>query len=284
VRREELPALAESAGLDPERVEAALERALDPDLYPAPLDANNRRRIRQGGTNIPELLFNGAPVGQSMTSLDVDDLERYYDAAYDEAQILLGDGVPLDHLLDATTVGRGMGGGVAAALERARDSSFAIASYPAGPIDDPEPEFELPEGPPPLLGDGLDLDGLPFEEGDAAEATPDHNPVEVVVLCNLRYVSCRSQLESVGRELRDQYPDEVRLIWAPWYDLEVAGNETAPRLHAAALCAERQGAGWKWIDETLRQVFRGAGEGNADVDALIDTVAELAQVDRASLD
>jgi len=263
VRRDDLPALAEAAGLDPDRVEAALERALEPELYPAPLKANDNRRLRQHGANIPELLFNGVPVGQTLTSLDVDDLETFYAAAYDEAQAMLGDGVPVEHLVEAA--------------ERAAQSPYAIESYPAGPIDDPEPDYELPEGAPPLLDRALDLGGLPGEGVGVA-------PVEVVLLCNLRYVSCRSQLESVGRRLLELYPEDVRLVWAPWYDLEVAGNETAPRLHAAALCAERQGAGWKWIDETLRQVFRGVGEGNGDIDALIDAVAELAEVDRATLD
>lgn len=261
VRRDDLPALTEAAGLDPERVATALDRALDPDLYPAALAANENRRARQG-TNIPELLFNGTQVGQTLTSLDVDDLDAEYHAAYDEAQVLLADGVPIAHLVEA--------------VERNADPGYALGGYPAGPIDDPEPELELPEGVPPLLDHPLDLDGLPTD-GDAGA------PVEVVLLCNLRYVSCRSQLDSVARRLRDLYPDEVRLVWAPWFDLDVAGNETAPRLHAAALCAERQGAGWKWIDETLRQVFRGVGEGNGDVDTLIDAVAKLAEVDDDAL-
>ncbi len=75
VRRDDLAALAETAGLDPARVEAALERAIDPDLYPATLRTNDNRRLRRHSSNvIPELLFNGAPVGQTLTSLDVDDL------------------------------------------------------------------------------------------------------------------------------------------------------------------------------------------------------------------
>lgn len=261
VRHDDLPALARAAGLDPDRVAAARERALEPEQYPAVLRGNENRRARRRGNNIPELLFNGDRVDESLTGLDVEDLEKYYDAAYDEAQIFLADGVPMEHLVEAA--------------ERAATPTTAIEEYKAGPIDDPEPDYEA-EPAAPLLDRALDLRGLPTEG-------PEDAAVEVVLLCNLRYVSCRTQLEE-ARKLLQHYPDELRLSWVPWFDVAVVGNETAPRIHAAALCAERQGQGWKWIDETLRQVFRGAGEGNARPDELIDTVAELAEVDRDALD
>jgi 2-hydroxychromene-2-carboxylate isomerase len=261
VRRDHLPTLAEAAGMDQVRLDQALDRALDPDLLPEALRANERRRLRRGGTHVPELLFNGKPVGQPLASLDVDALDRVYADAYDGALALLEAGVPDRHILQAA--------------ERALAPIWAIAAYPAGPVDDAEQGFELPEGPPPLLERALALDGLPIEASDRAT-------VEVVVLCNLRYASCRTQLDSVGRKLHDLYPDEVRLIYYPWFDLSVDGNEDAPRLHAAALCAEEQGSGWKWIDEALRQVLRGGGE--TSVDRLIDVVADLAEVDPRALD
>lgn len=261
VRREQLPAIAEAAGMDGVRLDQAIERALDLDELPEPLRDNDRRRLRQRGANVPELLFNGAPVGQTLSALDVDELERYYDDAYDAAQQRIADGVPADQILEAS--------------ERALAPTWAVTHSSAGPIDDPELGWEMPEGPPPLLAESLVVEGLPAEGDDTAS-------VEVVVLCNLRYVSCRQQLDGVGRRLHDLYPDEVRLVWHPWYDAAVDGNQDAPRLHAAALCAEAQGAGWKWIDETLRQVMRGAGEG--EVDEMIDAVAELAEVDRGELD
>lgn len=261
VRREQLPAIAEAAGMDAVRLDQALERALDLDQLPEPLRDNDRRRLRQRGANVPELLFNGAPVGQTLSALDVEELERYYDDAYAAAQALIADGVPAEQILEAS--------------ERALAPTWAVTFESAAPIDDPEPGWEQPEGPPPLLDKTLGLDGLPSEGGDAAT-------VEMIVLCNLRYVSCRQQLDAVGRRLHDLYPDEIRLVWHPWYDVAVEGNQDAPRLHAAALCAEAQGAGWKWIDETMRQVMRGAAEG--DVETMIDAVAELAEVDRVELD
>lgn len=260
VRRDHLAKIADEAGLDPVRLERALDRAQDPEL-PAPLRENERRRQRRGGANVPELLFNGVPVKQPLPALDVDELERYYDDAYAEAVQLMDDGVPVERIVEAT--------------ERRTALPHAIGFWPAGQVDDPEPGFTPPEGAPPLAKRALDLTGLPT-------LGPDDARLEVVVLCNLRYVSCRQQVEAVGKKLQDLYADDLRLVWYPWYDPRVEGNEDAPALHAAAICAEAQGAGWKWIDETLRQVVRGAGEG--DIDRLIDDVAERAGVDRARLD
>jgi predicted DsbA family dithiol-disulfide isomerase len=259
VRRDSLPAIAEQAGMDAVRLEQALLRALDPEAQPEPLKDNERRRLRQHGANVPELLFNGVPVGQTLSALDLDDLDEGYQAAYEQAALLLADGVAPRHLLEA--------------IARDAEPLTAVTSYPAGPIDDPEPDFELPEGAPPLLGKALDLEGLP-SDGDADA------PVEIVVLCNLRYDSCRQQLE-IGRRILDLYPHEVRLSWYPWYDAGVEGNEEAPHLHAAALCAEEQGAGWKWLDETLRQVRGGAAESEAS--RMIDAVIKLAGVDEKVL-
>jgi predicted DsbA family dithiol-disulfide isomerase len=255
VRRDNLPAIAEQAGMDAVRLEQALQRALDPETQPEPLKDNERRRLRQHGANVPELLFNGVPVGQTLSALDVDDLDVTYQASYEQAAILLADGVSPRHLLEA--------------IARDTEPETAVTSYPAGPIDDPAPDVELSDDPPPLLGHALDLDGLPAD-GDADA------PVEIVVLCNLRYDSCRQQVE-IGRRVLDLYPHEVRLYWYPWYDVTVEGNEEAAHLHAAALCAEEQGAGWKWIDETLRQVRGGAAEHEAS--RMIDAVTALAGVD-----
>ena len=262
VRREHLPAVAKAAGLDVVRLERALERAVDPEALPEPLRANERRRLRRAASNpqVPDVLFNGEQVSEQLSALDVDDLERFYTRAWDEAQELLADGVPVERLVDAA--------------ERLHAHEWAITDYPAGQIDDPEPGWSAPEGAPPLLGRPLELEGLP------SEGSPDA-PVTMVLACNLRYVSCRQQLE-LAAKIHDQYPEEVRLVWYPWYDTSVEGNEEAPRLHAAALCAEQQGEGWRWITETSRTIARHRGEDS--VTQLIDSVAGVAGIDRAALD
>jgi hypothetical protein len=258
VRRDSLPALAEQAGMDSVRLEQALERALDPDLQPEPLADNERRRLRRGA-NVPELLLNGVAIGETLAALDVDDLDELYAAAYQEAALLLADGAEPEHLLEE--------------LERANAPSAAPSGYTPGPIDDPPADYKPSEDPAPLLSGPLDLEALPAD-GDAGA------PLEIIVLCNLRYDSCRQQIE-IGRRILDLYPHEVRLYWHPWYDVTVEGNEDAGRIHAAAVCAEEQGAGWKWLDETLRLVRGGAAEG--DPAPWIEAVTEQAGVDEAAL-
>jgi hypothetical protein len=263
VRREQLPALAEAAGVDPVRLEEALERALEPDRLPDALRANDRRRRRLLGVsaNIPELTFNAAPPRQPLASLDAEELEALYQQAWEAAVAMMDEGVPPGEVL--------------AESQRRRAPDDAIVAYPASALDDREPEDDPGERPPPLLREPLALAGLPSDG-------PADAPVVAVVLCNLRYVSCRAQLESVAGRLRELYPDELRLTWYPWYDRSVEGNEAAPRLHAAALCAERQGAGWKWLDEATRLAIRiGPPQ---DVAQAIELVAERAAVDRQLLD
>jgi len=262
VRREHLPAVAKAAGLDPVRLERALERATDPQQPPEPLESNERRWKRRAGTNrpVPELLFNGLPISEQFTSLDVDDLERHYARAWSDAQELLADGVPRRRLVEAN--------------ERRHLATDTLGTYTPGSIDDPEPGWQPPEGPPPLLARVLDLDGLP-------SSGPLDAPVELVIACNLRYSSC-SQQRAMVDQVQKLYPTEVRAIWYPWYDTSVEGNEDAPRLHAAALCAEQQGEGWRWIEETMRQTTRGRAE--ADLPRLIEAVAGITGVDRAALD
>src|SRR5262249_20241563 len=117
----------------------------------------------------------------------------------------------------------------------------------------------------------LDLTGLP-SDGDADA------PVEIIVLCNLGYDSCRLQLD-LARKLLDLYPHDVRVIWHPWYDVGSEANEDAAHLHAAALCAEQQGDGGRFIDELRRQVRIGAIR---DTDGLIDAAPRLSGIDEAA--
>lgn len=257
IKKDDLPAYASRAGVDPIRLARALDRAEDPDLVPVVLRANERRWWRRGA-NVPELLFNGARVGAPLQSLDVDELEPYYVAAYEQAQQLLADGVPPERLVEAA--------------ERAAAPRWAITEWEAGPIDDAELGWEPPPGPPPLLARPLDTAGLPAVGGVDA-------PVQIVVACNLLYPSCRTQL-AMARRLHELYPDEVRLVWHPWFDQDVEGSEDAPALHTAALCAEEQEVGWRWVEETGHQMMRTR---DPELEEVIAKVTDLVEVDRAAL-
>ncbi len=272
VRREHLPEIAEAAGMDPSRLEQAIDRALDPDLLPEPLRASERRRLRRGAANVPDLLFNGLPIGQPMPGLDVDELEVHYDAAYDGALALLADGVPLDQLVEAT---------VLASLP-----VVAVTGHQAGPVDDadgdpdddgpdPDDDDDDDEDAPPLLVRPLELTGLPSDG-------PADAPVELILLCDLRRDSCNKQLDDIAHKLRELFPDELRAIYYPWFDASTEAAADAALLHRAALCAEQQGAGWSWIEEAVRQVRRQPGDGS--VDAIIGKLTELTAVDPDRLD
>ena len=64
------------------------------------------------------------------------------------------------------------------------------------------------------------------------------------------------------------YPDDVRLVWAPWFDV---GRDDAAELAQygdAALCAESIGSnqgelttspGWVWVKEMYGQVVKNRG-------------------------
>jgi hypothetical protein len=263
VKREHLPTLAEAAGLDRVRLDRAIDRHQAGAGVTAILEANDRRRLRRTGTggNVPELLLNGLPIGQTVTSVDVDGLEVHYQEAYRLALELLDEGVPRAHLVEAA--------------ERRAAPRHAIVAYAAGPLDDAEPTADLVDAPPPLLGRRLDLAGLP---GDG----PADAPVEMIVVCDLRERSCHKQVAVIGRRLRELYADELRLRWHPWYDVRADGNEDAPRLHAAALCAEETGAGWLWLGEALQLVNRKRIDGSAE--EVIERIAEAADVERGALE
>ena len=65
--------------------------------------------------------------------------------------------------------------------------------------------------------------------------------VPVAVLCRPNDAACMNLLRIVEAEVR-LHPDDVRVVWAPWF--EVAGNDAADLtlLGDAALCAEAIGS------------------------------------------
>jgi len=78
-------------------------------------------------------------------------------------------------------------------------------------------------------------------------------------------------------------PDEVRVVWHPLYAESAEEVASLDLLHRAALCAEGQGAGWRWVEQALVRTQRSHGR-SSDPREEIDEIAGQAEVDRPKLD
>jgi hypothetical protein len=101
----------------------------------------------------------------------------------------------------------------------------------------------------------------------------------VVILCHPRDQSCFATL-GVGKKLQQIYANDIRVVYAPWFD--VARDDTAElaMLGDAVLCAEQVGSvpddldespGWAWISRQLEVV--GRNHRRTKPETLIDSVA-----------
>ncbi|HTJ44826.1 MAG TPA: hypothetical protein VL463_22120 [Kofleriaceae bacterium] len=251
--KQEILDLAAQVGVDPARVESAW----DDERHEAALEANAARRQRRYALSVPDALFNGVSTSKPLPSLGELELENAYQDAYDRAEDLLDQGVPrkaLPEAFDRTVV---------------RTATLFVP----GPVDDdasgdPQPDV------PPLLSRPLDLSLLP-STGPAGAAVP------VVVLCDPTQRSCVRQM-SVATAMTALFPDDVRVIWYPWYAPDAADPTLADGVERTILCAEEQGAGWDWLAKALERTSRlGARWGSAD-DALHEVTTD-AGADAAAL-
>jgi hypothetical protein len=87
------------------------------------------------------------------------------------------------------------------------------------------------------------------------------------------------------------YPDDVRVVWAPWFDVGREDSAALTFLGDAALCAETIGSnqgelttspGWLWVREMYAQTSRMRGK-KFDATKLIDAVAAKLDVDARAL-
>jgi hypothetical protein len=87
------------------------------------------------------------------------------------------------------------------------------------------------------------------------------------------------------------YPDDVRIVWSPWFDVGRDDAADLTLLGDAALCAEAVGSnqgeltsspGWVWVMEMYAQSSRSHGKKLA-ADALIDAVAAKLDVEVRAL-
>lgn len=253
-----LAEIAKRVGLDAGRFAAALK---GPAAYRRVLDANNRRSKQRRASALPSVLFNGRLPQRLLTALGPQDLEREYMAAKDLAEDELDRGVDPAVIADPP---------IAA-------SPQDIVVMP-GATDE---ELEAPPAEPPLASPPLELDGLPSFGPPSAGVT-------IAVLCTPKSDKCAQPLRA-ARITQDLYPEAVRVVWAPLFD--VASDDAAELglLADAALCAEQVGTssesdfespsspGWRWVEvmasEATPRHRRISG------DQLIDKVATKLHVE-----
>ncbi|MGE0549718.1 MAG: DsbA family protein [Kofleriaceae bacterium] len=261
--RDQMIEVGRSVGLDPQRLESAIAE----DRYRDVISGNERRFERLRGTNTPNVFFNDKAPRQSVSELTEADLERAYVDAYERAMDLLDRGVDPARLMDAFD---------AESLQPARRLPI-----PTIPTDDGEID---PRGHP-LANPPLDLTGMPSQGKPGAAAA-----VTIAVLCRPNDTQCGDILRSAGN-VQSRFDGEVRLVWAPWFDVGRDDAANLSLLGDAALCAELVGSnpddleaspGWRWITEAYAKVQRSAGR-RMPADELIDWLAMRLGVDSAAL-
>lgn len=256
--KDKIVELARRAGMNDQRLLAALAESRYEDVF-----EGNERRLKRlvHQTNHTHIaLFNARPV--PITSPSDNELERQYNLAYDRARELLDRGVPHKR------------------LQQAFDDQALRPEQPFVPVGgraDDRASHKLAKPP-------LRLTGLP-SFGKAKDAIP------VVLLCHPNNVGCHN-LMRVLRTQQSIYPDDVRVVWAPWFDVTQTTRAADLTMYGdAALCAETVGTspddfdaspGWVWVNKVLETINRQHGR-TVPPDKLIDMVATDLDVDSRRL-
>jgi hypothetical protein len=263
LKKEDLLELARKVGVDPQRVALATQF----EHYRTVLEDNQRRFERLHGGTTPSALFNARPTRVGLGGINAADLDREYEAAYDRA---------LDKL------DRGFApGDLAAAFDDEAIPRTQPVVMSVGTPDDDSDRSPLDH---PLASPPLRLAGLPSFSTPGVAA-----PVPVIVLCRPNDMLCSNLLRVIEPEVR-LYPDQVRVVWAPWFDVGRDDAAELTMLGDAALCAEavssNQGEltspGWVWVKEMYTQAARVRGK-KPPADKLIDDVAARLDVDPRAL-
>jgi protein-disulfide isomerase len=250
--------------MDVPRVASAIANA----RYQAVLEANDQRleRITRGHVSVPAVLFNTKPPRSPLSSMSDADYEREYAEAYERALELIDRGVHPRSLMDAFD-----------ALILRNTQPFVRAT---GPTDDDVTgdAFEHNLASPPLA-----LAGLPSFGNPDAKAT-----LPVVILCRPNDSHCGNSLSQL-KKLQRIYPDEVRLVWAPWFEVSGENAAALTLLGDAVLCAEQVGSspeelsaspGWRWLE---KQLHRASRSRRSAPEKLIDDVTVEVGVDPQEL-
>ncbi|MEM9488864.1 MAG: thioredoxin domain-containing protein, partial [Myxococcota bacterium] len=223
VPNDKLRALCERIGIDFGRIEEAWESGRHlPVLEHNTFYRHQRRRA-------PALLLNGrAPRGVRVSRLDLDRLESAYDRAYDEAQTLIADGVAVDHIYQTSL--------------RLLDADTPPMTIRAG---------STCGSPPPLTSRTLDDAPLLTVQPSPGSHRigPDNARVRIQLFCDFTCSYC-GQLKRWLDRLRPFFPDQLELYFHHMIspDLDEDSAAESLRVHRAALCANEQGAFWRFYD------------------------------------
>jgi hypothetical protein len=252
-------------GIDPDRLAAAIARP--PAEYDRALAANDRRRKQRFGTtqNMPSALFNGKAPQTTLNSLGMADLEREYRAARTRAEEALDKGATPHSLLDALD-------------EDDAPAPADILPQP-GPTDDELDQIPLE---PPLATPPLRTEGMPSFGSPTAAVT-------IVVLCSPTSDKCAAPRRA-ARQAQESFPDDVRVVWAPYFDASKEDAGDMGLLSDGALCAETVGTsadddvsepaspGWRWVDALI--VEAASRRRHVPAEQEIDKLAGKLHVER----
>jgi hypothetical protein len=264
--RNDVLELARKIDMDIPRLSAAIAT----DRYREALEANDRRqeRLMRGQSSLPNALFNTRPPRSSLAAMSDGEYEREYAEAYERALELIDRGVDPRHLMAAFD-----------ALVLRGTQPIVIST---GPTDDDVGGDATDHR---LASPPLQLAGLPSFGKPAARA-----PVPVVILCRPNDSTCGNSLRQLSK-LQQTYANEIRLVWAPWFDVSRDDAADLTLLGDAALCAELVGSspddlsaspGWRWIEKQLQRASRSHGR-RSPAEKLIDEVTAEVDIDPQKL-
>jgi hypothetical protein len=272
-QKELIRALADSVGIDLDR----LDNAWDTARYAEVFEVNERRRTRMRARQIPDVLFSGKIGSRPVTVMSATDLEASYREAYARALDALDRGVTREQLADYL-------------------DANALADRPPlvlslGPADErPEEDDGRAEASMALLSPPADLRGLPTrwtpsgsseDPGVPAAREPAPRGLPVLLACNPLSAQCYRHLHLV-EAAADVFENRVRVVWAPMFELRSRDAATVARVADAVLCAHQLGIGWSALDAVLLQANRRHGR-ILDANRLIDDLIGESDLDSAAL-
>lgn len=252
--------LARGIGMDTSRLAAAISDGRYAETF-----ATNERRMQRLQAAQQTVVFNSRVVRVTTDA----EYEREYLNAYDRSLDLIDQGYEARDLSKVFD-------------EQARraEAPFVVSTGPTDEDLEGDPTEHRLAKPP------LELAGLPsFGNPDAT------GPVPIVVLCRPNDPACVGLVRVVRRQVQDIYGDEIRAVWAPWFDVTRDDAAELTLLADATLCAEQIGTspddlsaspGWRWITKQLDHASRSHGR-RMPAEKIIDTVANELDVDSQRL-